>query len=79
MTDDQRARWNAMVVQITALEKQVAEARAAARFALDHVAELRSAWRRGAIDECDGRYGERSNRNVEVETKLRACLGDDVP
>lgn len=46
----------------------------AATAALAHVEELREAWRVGAITECDGQGGTRSNRNVAVERKLRAAL-----
>lgn len=48
--------------------------------ALSHVEELREAWRTGAISERDGLGGTRSNRNVEIECKLRdaiAALGMD--
>ena len=47
----------------------------ACRKALEHVVELREAWRVGAITESDGQGGTRSNRNVEVEGLLRAALG----
>lgn len=43
--------------------------------ALDHLAELRRAWESGAIQERDGRGGERSNRNAEIESQLRRALG----
>lgn len=46
----------------------------AAHDALDHLDELRDAWERGAIHETDGKGGTRSNRNVEVQTKLRLSL-----
>ena len=48
--------------------------REALRTALAHVAELHSAWARGAIRECDGQGGTRSNRNVSVEMALRKAL-----
>jgi hypothetical protein len=46
----------------------------AAELALEHVTELRDAWMSGAIRECDGKGGTRSNRNVDVETNLRAAI-----
>lgn len=46
----------------------------AAHEALAYVWELREAWRTGAIADRDGKGGERSNRNVEVEVKLRKAL-----
>lgn len=42
--------------------------------ALNHVRELREAWRTGALSERDGRGGSRSNRNVDVENALRNAL-----
>lgn len=39
-----------------------------------HLAELRQAWGRGAIDENDGKGGTRSNRNAELEVKVRTIL-----
>ena len=42
----------------------------------EHVAELREAWQRGVLTECDGQGGTRSNRNAERETELRK-LGCD--
>ena len=51
-----------------------AELVAAAEIALEHVKELREAWRTGAIRECDGNGGTRSNRNVDVEVRLRRVL-----
>lgn len=48
--------------------------RDAAVFALDHIRELREAWRTGALSERDGLGGIRSNRNVEAEVKLRNAL-----
>jgi len=47
--------------------------------ALEHVQELREAWERGAISEHDGLGGTRSNRNVTVETILRAVLAVPEP
>lgn len=46
----------------------------ACRTALDHITELRDAWMRGVISEKDGKGGTRSNRNVDVETFLRAAI-----
>lgn len=43
--------------------------------ALGHVQELRDAWERGVISEHDGLGGTRSNRNVDVEVRLRSLLG----
>lgn len=48
--------------------------RQAAQEALEHVHELREAWRRGVIDERDGKGPKRANRNVDVEVKLRNAL-----
>lgn len=50
----------------------------AAKAALEHVRELREAWRTGALHECDGGGGTRSNRNVEVEVALRNALAETV-
>ena len=48
---------------------------AALTFALAHVEELRDAWSRGAISEHDSfTGGTRSNRNVDVEVRIRAAL-----
>ncbi len=44
------------------------------RKAVEHLQELRDAWQRGAINECDGQVGTRSNRNVDVEVALRDLL-----
>lgn len=46
----------------------------AAREAWAHLDELRSAWMSGAISDHDGKGGQRSNRNVDVEVKLRYAL-----
>ena len=56
------------------LERIAAEAVRALEYALSHVTELRDAWQRGAINECDGKGGMRSNRNVETEQRVRAAL-----
>jgi hypothetical protein len=47
---------------------------AAVEAGLAHVEELRDGWERGAMRECDGRGGTRSNRNTAVETQLRNAL-----
>jgi hypothetical protein len=46
----------------------------ACRAALAHTEELREAWQRGVLDERDGLGGRRSNRNVDVNVKLRQAL-----
>lgn len=46
----------------------------ACRMASAHVRELRDAWERGAINEIDGKGGERSNRNADVDVRLRAVI-----
>lgn len=61
---------------ITAIEAERDALRAACEFALEHVRELREAWRTGALDERDGGGGTRSNRNVDVEVALRNALED---
>lgn len=55
---------------------RLARLRDAAKVAYAHVAELREAWRTGAIHDTDGRGGERSNRNVDVEVALRAAIAE---
>lgn len=47
--------------------------------ALAHVRELREAWRTGALGECDGRGGQRSNRNVDVEVALAKAIAKATP
>ncbi len=47
---------------------------AACEAAIEHVTELREAWRTGALGDHDGGGGIRSNRNAEVEQKLRAAI-----
>ena len=47
---------------------------AACEAALSHVQELREAWQTGAISERDGRGGTRSNRNADIDTKLRKAI-----
>lgn len=42
--------------------------------AIEHTEEFEDAWRRGAIEECDGKGGTRSNRNADVNRKLRKAL-----
>ena len=58
--DERRAKWDALLAAATA--------------ALEHLNELREAWRSGALDEHDGRGGERSNRNVRVCVDLRQAV-----
>ena len=52
-------------------EKRLVEA---LRKSHEHIAELREAWRTGALHETDGRGGERSNRNVDVEVLIRQTV-----
>ena len=52
-------------------EKRLVEA---LRKSHEHFSELREAWRTGALHETDGRGGERSNRNVDVEVLIRQIL-----
>jgi len=47
--------------------------------ARQHVHELEDAWQRGAIQDLDGKGGERSNRNIEVRNLLRAALAAKEP
>lgn len=56
------------------LQDENARLRKACDGALEHVQELREAWRSGAINESDGGGGTRSNRNVDVEVTLRDAL-----
>lgn len=42
--------------------------------ALEHIRELEQAWMTGAINECDGKGGTRSNRNAEVRVELAAAI-----
>ena len=67
-------RIETMAIIIAARLKPLVEA---AESALSHTTELRDAWMRGSINECDGRGGTRSNRNVDVEVALRKALGHD--
>jgi hypothetical protein len=46
----------------------------AVRSALAFAEEMREAWRSGEINSCNGRSGELSARNVEVEVALRKLL-----
>lgn len=55
-------------------QEQLAEMRKALRSALEHVAELREAWSRGALSECDGGGGMRSNRNAAVMRLIEESL-----
>lgn len=47
---------------------------AACEMACAHTDELRDAWMRGALSSHDGRNGQRSNMNVDVEVKLRNAM-----
>jgi hypothetical protein len=47
---------------------------AACKAAEDHIMELKEAWLRGCINETDGVGGLRSNRNVAVDSLLRAAI-----
>ena len=47
---------------------------AACEAASEHVQELREAWMTGALSECDGKGGTRSNRNVDVDCQLRKAI-----
>ena|SRR3990167_2520262 len=40
----------------------------------EHLEELRGAWERGVLSENDGSGGRRSNRNAELEVKVRQLL-----
>ena len=44
--------------------------------ARDWLEELRVTWERGVFHEHDGKGGMRSNRNAELEVKLRALLAE---
>lgn len=61
---------------IEAYRTRLTRLRDAAKVAYAHVAELREAWRTGAIHDTDGRGGERSNRNVDVEVALRDAIAE---
>lgn len=77
--DDQRSD---VVSRIIDREMGTAKVVEAMQAALEHVRELREAWRVGAIHEIDGGGGTRSNRNVDVEVALRdtlATLKGDKP
>jgi hypothetical protein len=81
---DARQRFQAIHgVEVLSLQEQSAFLRArnshnqlleACQAALEHVTELRDAWMRGSLTECDGKGGTRSNRNVTVELELRAAI-----
>lgn len=62
------------VGQIDKMSREIADLRWACRQALEHVTELREAWRTGAIREHDSLGGTRSNRNAEVEAALVRAL-----
>lgn len=66
--------WQKIRLEYAALKLVRDDLLAACEAALAHVEELRDAWMRGAISECDGRGGTRSNRNVDVENQLRAAI-----
>lgn len=53
----------------------IAELEAIVAKALDHVLELEEAWRSGAVSDCDGQGGTRSNRNSELRAGLAKALG----
>lgn len=46
----------------------------ALKIADTHTKELRNAWERGAINECDGLGRTRLNRNVDVDVSVRKAL-----
>ena len=74
----QRLNINELMEVPNAIDALIAERdrlMLAAKEALSHVEELREAWRTGAIREHDGKGGLRSNRNVDVEVKLRKAIG----
>jgi hypothetical protein len=73
VTDEATPRPGFIVVSASYYAKLLA-VKEAAELALEHVTELRDAWMSGAIRECDGKGGTRSNRNVDVETNLRAAI-----
>lgn len=72
-------RIHELYAQVGAAERKVDEYRQALQVALDHVLELEEAWARGALDEHDGRGGERSNRNAQVRVALRDALRVEQP
>jgi hypothetical protein len=47
---------------------------AACRVVKAHIEELREAWQTGALTEHDGRGGERSNRNVDLDVLLHNVI-----
>jgi hypothetical protein len=63
-----------LIEDASELDKRVAALEAGCRAAYEHTSELRDAWMRGVLDEHDGKGGARSNRNVDVNVKLRALL-----
>lgn len=63
--------WNS---NVPSAEEKMFVLLSAAKLASDHVKELREAWQTGAIRESDGKGGERSNRNVEVDVALRKAI-----
>ena len=58
----------------TCPECEAQELYSACKAALSHLKELGEAWRRGAINETDGRGGERSNRNADVVQMLSSVI-----
>lgn len=76
---DCRHEWDLGVIfgdwlELVTLRQRITTLEAALRPVLEHIEELRDAWMRGAIAECDGQGGTRSTRNVKVEVMLRAAL-----
>lgn len=53
---------------------EIRRLRAVCQAAWEHVEELRDAWERGAIHERDTLGGTRSNRNADIEVRLRKVL-----
>lgn len=69
LADEERFSW-----QMTSLAIHTRELIQSSKATLEHLQELREAWMSGAITERDGKGGTRSNRNVEVEERLRTAL-----
>lgn len=63
-----------LTADLAAAKTEVERLKEATVVALEHVVELRDAWMRGAIRDCDGHGGLRSNRNVDVEHVLRNAI-----
>lgn len=68
----------ATLLRTSPLEAVAEKLAEACEAALEHTRELRDTWMRGAIRELDsiGMGGTRSNRNVDVESKLYAAITD---